>query len=121
MADKIVAYIGAGGRDGMGCDRMAAQSYPLTTWKGAKIGVAFMGKGWRVNSYFGNRMHQIYAYSRGADGILREYTGRGFGEGMSVYLRETAQSRKARETGIVPRGLFPPGMSHKIAMESATP
>ena len=110
----IYAYIGSGRRDGMGCDRLAAQSYPLQTWQGEQIGVAFMGEGWRVNSWIGSRMHQIYAYSRGEDGLLREYTGRGFGEGMAVTLRETAASKRARETGIMPRGFFPPGMSHRI-------
>lgn len=49
----------------------------------------FLSTSWRVNSYIGTHMFQIYARVEG-----RDYTGRGFGEGMCVNLRETAESAR---------------------------
>lgn len=63
----------------------------LTGWTGAKIGTIVLGPSWRVNSYVGSRMYQAYATMAG-----REYTGRTFGEGMCVCLRETAASKRKR-------------------------
>lgn len=89
--ETFVAYVGKAKRNGMGVDRIVGQSYGLTTWMGDELGNATLGSSWRVNSYVGSRMYQIYAWMSG-----REYTGRGFGEGMAVVLRETAASRRKR-------------------------
>jgi hypothetical protein len=61
-------------------------SRALTNWAGERIGTCYLASGWRVNSYIGSHMHQIYAT---IDGV--KYTGRGFGEGMSVKLRRCAK------------------------------
>lgn len=78
--DIIGAYIGTPCRNG---------GYPVTVWTGEPIGNATLGSKWRVNSYVGSHMCQFYARING-----REYTGRGFGEGMCITLRETAESRR---------------------------
>ncbi|WP_299933747.1 hypothetical protein [uncultured Pelagimonas sp.] len=46
---------------------------------------------WRVHSHIGTHMHQYYFTIAG-----REFTGRGFGEGMCITLRETAASKAKR-------------------------
>lgn len=92
--ESLVAYIGDRAPNGMGIDREFGRTYPLTVWTGESIGYATLATSWRVNSAYGSTMHQIYAWIRGADRIEREYTGRGFGVGMSVSLRETANSRR---------------------------
>jgi hypothetical protein len=89
--EKLVAYVGRNRRDGMGVDRVAGSTHDLADWNGNRIGYCTLGRGWRVQSYIGTHMHQIYAWIGG-----REYTGRGFGEGLSVVLRETAASRRKR-------------------------
>jgi hypothetical protein len=66
-------------------------SRDLTTWTGDVIGTVTLGAGWRVQSYIGSRMFQAYARVNG-----REFTGRTFGEGMLVSLRETAASKRRR-------------------------
>lgn len=92
--ESFVAYIGkqiAGrGLDG----RLGNEPplYELTLWTGRKIGNATMPRSWRVNSYIGSRLFQIYACAFG-----REYTGRGFGEGMAIRLKETAESKRKRK------------------------
>lgn len=58
----------------------------LTDWHGRQIGTCYISRSWRVNSYIGSHMCQIYARINGVD-----YTGRGFGEGMSVKLRRCAR------------------------------
>jgi hypothetical protein len=58
----------------------------LKNWYGEQIGTCYISQSWPVRSYIGPRMCQIYAT---IDGIL--YTGRGFGEGMSVNLRRCAK------------------------------
>jgi hypothetical protein len=90
--DKLVAYIGKPNRNGMGIDRIAGQTWDVTDWHGNKIGYATRGAMWRVRSYVGTHIAQWYAHIDG-----KEYTGRGFGEGMAVVLRPTAeQQRKDR-------------------------
>lgn len=89
--ETFVAYVGKAKRNGMGVDRIVGQSYSLTTWTGDELGNATLCSSWSVNSYAGSRMYQIYAWMSG-----REYTGRGFGAGMAVVLRETAASRRKR-------------------------
>ena len=74
---------------GFGLDRQHGTRHELTDWEGNKIGSCYLASSWPVNSHVGNRMHQIYAWVDG-----KEYTGRGFGERMSVALRETALSLK---------------------------
>lgn len=87
--ERIVAYIGARKNNGMGVAREVGASYPVTVWTGLQIGNATRGATWRVNSFMGNHMSQFYARISG-----REYTGRGFGEGMAIVLRETAESKR---------------------------
>lgn len=90
--EKIVAYIGQPNRNGMGLDRVFGQSYPVTVWTGEPIGFATLGTSWRkYGSHWGTHMHQFYA--RIDD---REYTGRNMGAGMAIVLRETAESKRAR-------------------------
>ncbi len=89
MTAQIIAYVGATLGDGMGVERHGPTSRrTLTDWHGRKLGTCFLGRGWPIRSYIGDRMFQIYATIAG-----REYTGRGFGESMSVVLRETAASK----------------------------
>lgn len=85
----IFAYVGENMHNGIGVDRRVGTSYRLTDFHGAQIGTCTLATSWRVNSYIGSRMYQIYARVDG-----RDYTGRGFGEGMSVRLRETAESKR---------------------------
>jgi hypothetical protein len=92
MPETIAAYIGKAKGNGMGCDRASGQSYTVTTWTGDLLGYATKGAAWRVNSYIGSHMAMFYARIGG-----REYVGRGFGEGMSIVLRETAASKRARK------------------------
>lgn len=84
LPEVIYAYIGTLAKGG---------AYPVTVWTGLPLGYATLGSSWRVNSYVGTRMHQFYARIGG-----REYTGRGLGEGCSIRLRETAESRRDRES-----------------------
>lgn len=63
----------------------------FTTWTGDVLGSCYLGSGWRVNSYVGSRMYQATAWVNG-----REFTGRTFGAGMCVSLRETAASKRKR-------------------------
>lgn len=87
--ETLVAYIGQRRNNGIGVDRIIGASYPVTVWTGLQIGIATKGAEWRVNSFIGTHMAQFYARIAG-----REYTGRGFGEGMSIVLRETAESKR---------------------------
>lgn len=89
--EKIVAYIGKAKGNGMGCEGTLGQSYTVTDWNGNLLGDATKGATWRVNSFIGTHMSQFYARIDG-----KEYTGRGFGEGMGIVLRETAESRRKR-------------------------
>lgn len=88
LPETIFAYIGSGMRNGMGCDRIVGQSYPVTVWTGLIIGSATRGTSWRQGWV---EMYQFYARVGG-----REYTGRGQGEGMYIKLRETAESKRKR-------------------------
>src|SRR5512146_3423085 len=89
MTDKIVAYIGKPCGDGIGVDRFGSTSRRyLTQWDGTKFGYCSLSKGWPVRSYVGSRMYQVHAQIGS-----RFYTGRSFGEGMAVVLRETAESK----------------------------
>ena len=88
---NIVGYVGKKLGDGMGVDRFGDTSRrELTDFQGNKIGTCALGSSWRVNSYIGSRMYQIYATVAGV-----EYTGRGFGENMAVNLRPVRNKRKA--------------------------
>ena len=82
--DCFTAYVGTKLGDAMGCDKWGDRSRrALNTWDGKRIGTCFLSSSWRVNSYIGSRMYQIYAIVNGVD-----YTGRGFGEGMSCNFRK---------------------------------
>lgn len=61
----------------------------VCTWTGHALGTARAVSTWRVQSAYGSTMSQYVARIAG-----REYTGRGFGEGMFIRLRETAASRR---------------------------
>jgi len=89
--ESIVAYVGKTLGDGMGVERHGStSSRALTDWHGNQIGTCYLSTSWPVRSYIGTRMFQIYATVNGV-----EYTGRGFGESMSVVLRPRAkQSRR---------------------------
>jgi hypothetical protein len=87
--ERVTLYVGKTLGDGMGCDRHGPTSRrALTTFLGTKVGTCALSSSWRVNSYVGSRMYQIYARINGVD-----YTGRGFGEGMSVNLRKCAKQK----------------------------
>lgn len=77
---EIFAYIG---------NYEIGKGYPVQVWTGRPIGYASKGATWRVDSYIGLHMSQFYARIGG-----REYTGRGFGEGLCIRLRETAASAR---------------------------
>ena len=85
--DAFVAYMGAPDRDAT--NYRSAQPWPVTTWCGHRLGHAFVSAKWRVISYTGTHMHQFTAYIAG-----REYTGRGFGEGLCVSFRLTAAAKR---------------------------
>ena len=89
MSEKILAYVGKNNKNGMGVDRIVGSTHDLTDFRGNKIGKCTLPRSWRVNSYVGSHMYQIYAWTNG-----KEYTGRGFGQGMAVILRETAASKR---------------------------
>jgi len=82
LPDSMVAYIG---------DNNAA-----CTWTGLALSHdGICTSSWRVNSYVGSRMYQ-HKFQIGD----REYTGKGFGKGMSIVLRETAASKRKRAAKI---------------------
>lgn len=76
--DSAVAYVGKRNE--------AKTHHALTLWTGEQIGTCRFSSSWRVRSYIGERMYQIYATVNGV-----QYTGRGFGEGMAVVLRPCAK------------------------------
>jgi hypothetical protein len=80
--DQIFAYVGEGKRNGLGIDRIAGQSFPITVWTGEPLGMATKGATWRVNSCHGSTISQFYARING-----REYTGRSYGPGNYIKLR----------------------------------
>ena len=85
--ESFVAYIG----DELKYGRVSR----VTTWAGDMLGTCVPTSNWRVyNSAYGSRMYQVTA--RVGD---REFTGRTFGQGMSVVLRETAASKRPRASG----------------------
>lgn len=84
--ETLVAYVGHKRGDERG-----GQQYDVTTWDGVPIAVCTMAQSWRVNSYVGSRMYQVYAWAN-----RTEYTGRSYGTGMAVVLKETARSRKSQ-------------------------
>jgi hypothetical protein len=76
--DYAIGYVGKPLGDGMGIDRFGPTSRrALNDWHGNQIGTCYISQSWRVFSYMGSHMCQIYAT---IDGVT--YTGRGFGEGM---------------------------------------
>lgn len=83
---KKVDYTGwTGGYVGNG----AGAVRDLTDFAGKKIGTCRLASSWKVNSYIGSRMYQIYATVNGV-----KYTGRGFGTGMSVNLRPVKKGNR---------------------------
>ena len=97
LPEKLVAYIGRPSAN-IRQPRVSssdATRFVVTVWTGQPIGFATRGAGWRVHSHIGSHMYQFYARIGG-----REYTGRGFGEGMAIVLRETAESKRNRSQAI---------------------
>ncbi len=81
--ERLAAYIGAD-----------EHGRPLVTvWTGLPLGCAHVTSKWRVDSYMSR---ERFAYSAMIGG--REYHGRGFGKGMFVSLKETAASKRKRES-----------------------
>lgn len=89
LPEKLTAYVGSREPNGMGCDRLAARSYPVTVWTGLQIGNCSLVEH-SSRRRFG-KTFQCYATIAG-----REYTGRTEGVGMYVNLRETAASKRKR-------------------------
>lgn len=90
----LTAYIGSQEPNGMGIDREYGRTYPLTVWTGLPIGYATLGRPYYIR---GTKVHRVYAWIRGKDGVEREFTGVGQGVGMMVNLRETAASKRNRK------------------------
>lgn len=90
---ELTAYIGSNAPNGMGIDREFGRTYPLQVWTGLAIGYATLGRPYYIR---GTKVHRVYAWIRGKDGVEREYTGVGQGVGMAVNLRETAASKRNR-------------------------
>ena len=91
MSDWIVGYVGDKiENSGVGIGNTRPRR-TLTDWHGKQIGTCFLSSSWPINSYIGLRMYQIYAKVNGVD-----YTGRGFGKGMSVNLRPCAKPKSKR-------------------------
>ena len=78
--ERFAAYVASDGRS-------------ITTWTGDVLGSCYLGSGWRVRSYVGSRMYQAKAWVNG-----RQFTGRTFGAGTCITLRETAASKRKRTT-----------------------
>ncbi len=87
--ESFVAYMGE--PDRQATNYVACRPWPVTTWTGNRLGYARCTAKWRVRSWTGSHMHQFRAQI-----AEREYTGRGFGEGMCVVFRETAESKRKR-------------------------
>ena len=87
--ESFVAYVG----DELKYGRVSR----VTTWMGDMLGTCVPTSSWRVyNSAYGSRMYQVTARVGG-----REFTGRTFGQGMSVVLRETAASKRRRASKVI--------------------
>lgn len=91
----LVAYIGNAAPNGCGIDREYGRTYPLTVWTGHKLGYATLGRPYRIR---GTKVHRVYAWITGRDGVEREYTGVGQVVGMAVNLRLTAASKRKVES-----------------------
>lgn len=78
LPGSFIAYLG---------DNNAA-----TVWTGLRLSTdGICTASWRVRSYTGSHMYQ-HLFTIGG----RKYTGRGFGKGMCIVLRETAASKRKR-------------------------
>jgi hypothetical protein len=86
LPNHTVAYVGKPiPHSGCGATNYKPR-HELTGGNGKQIGTCFISSSWRVRSYIGSHMCQIYAIINSV-----HYTGRGFGEGMSVRLRPCAK------------------------------
>jgi len=82
MPDRVTLYVGPYVIDAMG--RTAVHTRKLQTWLGTKVGTCRATSSWPMpRSYVGSTMYQFEARING-----QRYTGRGFGEGMSINLRK---------------------------------
>lgn len=78
--ERFAAYIGMDGRT-------------LTVWTGLPLGRAHLTSSWRIDSYMSSTMG-AYRVTMGG----RQYHGRSAGAGMLISLRETAASKRNRES-----------------------
>ena len=88
MPEKFVAYVV---KQDPATRNATTRDHAIAVWTGDILGSCYLGAGWRVDSYIGSRMYQATAWING-----REYTGRTFGNGMCISLRETAASKRKR-------------------------
>lgn len=89
--DRISAYIHQTREQFTATNYAACRLFDVVVWTGRPIGTARITSSWPVNSFTGSRMYQFSARIAG-----RDYTGRGFGDGMFINLRETADSKRRR-------------------------
>lgn len=74
------------------CAYVSSDARSVTVWTGLPIGTCRAVSSWPTpRSCIGSRMYQFHATIGG-----RDYTGRGYGEGMCIALRETAASKRKR-------------------------
>lgn len=92
MPEIIGAYMSQTREQREGTNYVACRLWNVTTWTGNILGTAQISSSWSTpKSFVGSRMYQFKARIGG-----REYTGRGYGEGMSIVFRETAASKRKR-------------------------
>jgi hypothetical protein len=81
--DYIIAYVGKHNADDYAPEHCGPHYLrDLTDWHGNRIGGCYLSSSWRVRSFMGDYMYQIYATVNG-----KRYTGRGMGAGMMCRLR----------------------------------
>jgi hypothetical protein len=86
--EKLTAYVGR--QLGHGTHPITGvfsfRKHEVTDFQGKALGTCVLASKWRVNSYVGTHMYQVYAVING-----HVFTGRSFGESMSVNLRLVRQ------------------------------
>lgn len=78
LPERFGAYVSSDGKN-------------VTTWTGDILGSCYLGAGWKHRGFTAPRQYQATAWING-----REFTGRTFGSGMFIGLRETAASKRKR-------------------------
>ena len=81
-----------------GSPERVGSRHTLETFDGKVIGTCQLKSSWAMPlSFTGSRMYSVRAVVKG-----REYHGKGFGQGMSIYLRPTAAARRLAELEATP-------------------